>query len=369
MTRRDAATRIARLAMASLGVALRPIAGASVSSGVPAHAARQRPRRREVTVGGRRVRTVDAHAHTFVPAVADVVKGTALEASTAGSLTGPLVMSEARLQAMDEQGIDIEVLSINPYWYGLDRPLAEKLIAVQNEALAAVARPPAGGERRFVAMATVALQHPDLAAEQLEEAYRRHRMRGVSLGATVNGEELASPRFDPFWAKAEALGVLIFIHPQGVPQLASRLQGNGFLTNVIGNPLETTIALSHLIFEGTLDRFPALKIGAAHAGGFLPSYNGRFDQGCVAFPQNCPKALKRKPSEYLEQMYFDSMVFSGEGLRHLVAEYGADRIVLGTDYPYPWTTTAVDHVLQAPGLGDADRAAILGGNLIRLLEI
>jgi len=172
-----------------------------------------------------------------------------------------------------------------------------------------------------------------------------------------------------FWAKAESLGALVFIHPQGVPQLSARLEGNGFLTNVIGNPLETTIALSHLIFEGTLDRFPGLRICGAHGGGFLPSYNGRFDQGCVAFPANCTKTLKKRPSEYLKQLYFDSMVFSSEGLRHLVAEYGASQIVMGTDYPFPWTTRAVDHVLSTPGLTDADRTAILGGNLARLLGI
>ena len=351
-TRRDA---ISRMAMAAVAAAVPPLQ-------------QPPPSRRQVVVAGRRVRTVDAHAHTFVPAVAAAVSGTELEKSVAGSLKGNLVMSDERLRAMDAQGIDVEVLSINPYWYGADRAVAARLIQVQNEGLAALCEPK-GGDRRFVALATVALQHPELAVEQLDEAFKRHRMRGVSLGASVNGEELAAPRFDPFWARVEQLGALVFIHPQGVPQLASRLQGNGFLTNVIGNPLDTTIALSHLIFEGTLDRFPGLKICGAHAGGFMPSYNGRFDQGCVTFPANCTGKLKRKPSDYLKQMYFDSMVFNGEGLRHLVAEYGSDHVVMGTDYPFPWTTTAVDHILTAPGLTNDDRAAILGGNLMRMLKI
>ena len=323
-------------------------------------------RRREVRVGGRRVKTVDVHAHIFIPGVVDVVRGTALERTATASATGALVMSDERLQRMDEQGIDVEVLSINPWWYGADRDLAARIVDAQNRGLAALcaARPD-----RFVALATVAIQHPDLAADQLARAFAAHGMRGVSLGATVGDDELANPRFDPFWRKAEELGALIFIHPQGVPPLSSRLQGNGFLSNVIGNPLDTTIALSHLIFEGTLDRFPGLRIAGAHGGGFMAWYSGRFDQGCVAFPANCKGTLKKKPSEYLKQCYFDSMVFTAEGLRHLVAEYGADHIFMGTDYPFPWTTTSVDHILDVPGLSDGEKIAILGGNLVRLLGI
>jgi aminocarboxymuconate-semialdehyde decarboxylase len=194
-------------------------------------------------------------------------------------------------------------------------------------------------------------------------------MRGAGIFATVNGEELAAPKFDAFWAEAESLGAFVFMHPQGMPELRTRLQGNGFLGNVIGNPLETTIALSHLIFEGTLDRYPRLKVCGAHAGGFIASYIGRFDQGCVTFPANCTPKNKRKPSEYLRQLYFDSMVFTGEGLRHLAAECGASHIFMGTDYPFPWTSTSVDHILDAPGFSNADRIAMLGGNAARELGI
>ncbi len=122
------------------------------------------------------------------------------------------------------------------------------------------------------------------------------------------------------------------MHPLGVPDLDHRLQGNGLLTNVIGNPLETTIALSHLIFEGTLDHFPALKLCAAHGGGYLPSYSARSDHGCLTFPDRCSATpLKKRPSEYLRDLYFDSIVFTSEALRHLVAECGASQIMMGTD--------------------------------------
>jgi len=261
----------------------------------------------------------------------------------------------------------MEALSINPFWYSADRDLARQIIKIQNEKLAELC---ATHPDRFVAFATVALQHPDLAAEQLEEGVKKLGLRGASIGGNVNGEEISSPKFHPFWAKAEELGALVFIHPQGVPELKQRFQGNGYLANVIGNPLETTIALSHLIFEGTLDRFPGLKICAAHGGGYLPSYADRSDHGCLTAPDGCTKAvLKKRPTEYLKQLYFDSLVFSGEALRHLTAVCGSSQIVMGTDYPFPWTSTAVDHILETPGLKDAEREAMLGGTAAKLLRI
>jgi len=138
---------------------------------------------------------------------------------------------------------------------------------------------------------------------------------------------------------------------------------------VIGNPLDTTIALSHLIFEGTLDRFPGLRICAAHGGGYLGSYADRMDHGCLVFPEQCKKKIKKKPSEYMKQLYFDTIVFTPEALRHLIATCGVSQIGMGTDYPFPWTVTPVDEVFAAPGLSDADRVALLGGNMCKLLKI
>jgi len=318
-------------------------------------------RRRQVSVDGRRVKTIDVHAHCTIP------EAVALMGRDSSPQGAGLVMGPERLRMMDEQGIDMEALSINPYWYGTERDLAARIVKIQNEKLAELC---AQQPDRFVAFATVALQHPDLAAQQLEEGMKKLGLRGASLGASVNGEELAAPRFDPFWAKAEELGALVFIHPQGAPELGKRLAGSGILTNVIGNPLDTTIALSHLIFEGTLDRFPGLKICAAHGGGYLPSYADRSDHGCVTFPNNCMKVpLKKHPTEYLRQLYFDSLVFTPEALRHLIAQCGSSQIMIGTDYPFPWTTTAVDHVLGTPGLSAAERRAILGGTASKLLRI
>jgi aminocarboxymuconate-semialdehyde decarboxylase len=316
------------------------------------------PKRRQVVVGGRRIRTIDIHAHVIVP------EATALM----GVKTAPDNASVAlpqRLERMDEWGTDMQALSINPTWYGVEREVVSKVIELQNEKLAELC---GKYPDRFVAFASVALQFPELAAQQLEDGVKKYNLRGAAIGGHVNGDELSAAEFDPFWKKAEELDVLIFMHPQGIPEMNKRLEGNGGLTNVIGNPLETTIFLSHLIYEGTLDRYPGLKICGAHAGGYLPAYAGRFDYGCVRFPDAC-KAAKKKPSAYLRQLYFDSMVFTPEGLRHLVAECGVSQIMIGTDYPFPWSTTTVDHVLNTPGLSDADKRMILGENAARLLKI
>jgi aminocarboxymuconate-semialdehyde decarboxylase len=321
------------------------------------HAQDRQPSRRQVSVGGRRVKTIDIHAHVIIPEATELM-GVKTEPANAS------VMDPRRFATMAEWGTDMQALSINANWYGVDRDVAQKMIKLQNEKLAELcARYP----DRFVAFASVALQFPDMAADQLEEGVKKHKLRGAAIGGHVNGDELSNPKFDPFWKKAEELGCLVFMHPQGIPEMNKRLAGNGGLTNVIGNPLETTIFLSHLIFDGTLDRFPGLKICAAHGGGYLPSYAARSDYGCVRFPDTCK--IKKHPSEYLRQLYFDSMVFTTEGLRHMVAECGASQIMIGTDYPFPWSTTTVDHVLKTPGLTDAEKRAILGETAAKLLKL
>ena len=318
-------------------------------------------RRREVVVNGKRVTTVDIHAHCHIPEALELV---------GQKVRFPkLVITPERIKVMDEQGIDVEALSINPnFWDKAERDVQAQVVKLQNEKLAEIC---AKTPDRFVGLASVALAYPELAAEQLQDAVKRLGMRGALVGGSVNGTELSDPKLNPFWAKAEEIGCVIFIHPQGTPELeaSGRLKGAGDLANAIGNPLETTIALSHLILEGTLDRYPGLKICGAHAGGYLPSYPNRMDAMCANRPDQCPVALKKKPSEYLKQIYVDSLIFTPEGLRHLMAEVGANQIVIGTDYPFPWTTTEVDDILNLPGLSDAERMAMLGGTASKLLGI
>ena len=320
-------------------------------------------RRREVVVGGRRVKTIDVHAHCVIP------EAYALLGLKVQDHRGPGIdeVGPRRIREMDAQGIDMEALSINPAWYRAERDVVTQVITIQNERLAEFC---GKYPDRFVAFASVALQFPDLAVQQLVDGVKKLGLRGAAVGASVDGDEFSDPKFHPFWAKAEELGILIFIHPQSTPDLAKRLEGNGWLANTIGNPLDTTIALSHLIFEGTLDRFPGLKICSAHGGGFLPSYAPRSDNSLrVAPDMDTGIKLKKKPTEYLRQMYYDTLVFTSEALRHLAAEVGVSQLVVGTDHPIPWQDKSIDHILKAPGFSDADRRAMLSETAAKLLRI
>jgi aminocarboxymuconate-semialdehyde decarboxylase len=324
------------------------------------------PRALPVTVNGKRVKTIDVHAHCLFH---DALALMGEQAGSARPVTKGsehmFIAVEERLKQMDAMAIDMEVLSINPFWYRKDRDTAAKIVTINNEKLAELC---ASKPDRFAAFASLALQFPDLAVEQLETAVKKQGLRGAAIGGSVLGDNFSDPKYHPVWAKAEELGAVLFIHPQSTPELAARFKGNGWLSNTIGNPLETTIALQHLIFEGTLDRYPGLKIIAAHGGGYLPSYAPRSDHACFVSPVNCNPDihLKKKPTEYLNQLHFDCLVFTPEALRHLAAQVGASQLMLGSDHPIPWEEHPVDHVLATTTLSDDDKAAILGGNAARL---
>ena len=325
-------------------------------------------RRLPVRVKGKRIKTIDVHSHCLFHELLALMGDEASNVipKTKGAQEHFIANAiENRLKGMDAMAIDMEVLSINPSWYRKDRDIAAQIVKINNEKLAEVC---ASRPDRFAAFASLSLQYPDLAVQQLETAVKKQGLKGAAIGGSVLGEDFSSERFHPVWAKAEELGAVLFIHPQSTPPLAARFKGNGWLANTIGNPLDTTIALQHLIFEGTLDKYPGLKIIAAHGGGYLPSYAPRSDHACFVSPQNCNPdiKLKKKPTEYLNQLYFDALVFTPEALRHLVAQVGASQIVLGTDHPIPWEEHPVDHVFATTTLSDRDKAAILGGNAARL---
>ena len=329
-------------------------------------------KRREISIGKKRIKVIDAHAHLNIAAVADVIKGTPYERN--GRAAGNEIIGPDRIAAMDMQGIDVAVLTQQgAWWWGVkDRELARSIVKVQNEGTAAVV---AKYPDRFIGFASFPMQFPDLAAEMLEDGVKRLGLKGGGISAGVlpkdgpNGDkELSDPAFDVFWSKAQELGVLLFMHPGGDTGADEHFKGKGGLGNTIGNPLETTIFQSHLIYEGTLDRFPNLKICCAHAGGYLPSYMGRTDGACTRAPEAC-SSKKRPVDEYFKtQLMADTMIFREDGLRHMVAEMGAGQLVYGTDMPFPWPVNP-DFVLNAKFLTDAQKEAILGGNLIKLLKL
>jgi aminocarboxymuconate-semialdehyde decarboxylase len=272
-----------------------------------------------------------------------------------------------RLKDMDRMGIDIQAGSPAPnqtyYWTepGMGATLAREI----NERLAQIV---AKWPDRFVGLGTVPLQDPDLAVSELTYLVKTLGLRGVEINGSVNGMDLTDGRLslDKFFAKVQELDVIIFIHPTGFTQ-GERLLDHYF-NNVIGNPLETTVAASHLIFDGVMERYPKLKVVLPHGGGFLAHYWERMNHAYKARP-DCRVSIKRKPTTYLEKFYFDTIVFDPEMLNTLVRRYGADHVVLGTDYPFDMGVDDPVGFVQRGKLTAVEKQQITGGNAARLLKI
>ncbi len=334
----------------------------------------------------RRHQTIDFHCHVMTlavePLIADRIEKKSeparmLESMGEASFTHnstvmlprafpKLTRVEERLADMDATGVDIQVLSPSPaqYYYWAERDVAQQLVRLQNEHIAELC---GQHPERFVGLGTLALQHPQLAAEQLEYAMRQLGLKGMEISTSINGEELDAGLLLPFWKKAEELGAVIFIHPFGTT-LGERVRTH-YLSNIIGQPLETTIALSHLIFGGVLDRHPGLKIVAAHGGGYLPSYCGRTNHGHDVRPE-AKAGARLRPVEYLRKIWFDTLVYEPEALRHLVNVVGAAQVVVGSDYPFDMGHYDPHGLIgSTPGLTEDEAAAILGGNAAALLGL
>jgi aminocarboxymuconate-semialdehyde decarboxylase len=271
----------------------------------------------------------------------------------------------ARIEDMDKQGIDMQVLSVPPteYFYWLDEEPALRACRLQHERLAeVVARHPG----RFVAVANLPMGHPALAVELMEEAHRDLGFNGFEISADVNGHELEDRRFDPVWAKATELGVTAILHPQGFTE--GQRMGDYYLVNVICMPLASTLAVTRMILGGVWERHPDLSMVVVHGGGYLPYYFGRTDHAFAVRPE-LRKHIRRRPSEYLRKLHFDTAVFEPRMIEYLVDEFGADRVLLGTDYPFDMGPTDPLGFLARARLDEGSRALILGGNAARLFHI
>jgi len=273
---------------------------------------------------------------------------------------------EIRIADMDAMGVDVQALSLSPYqlFHWVEGDLGTQAFQTINDDLAKVV---ADHPDRFVALGAVPMQDPAAAVTELRRCASELGFRGIEMATHIEGVEISSPQYDMFWEEVEQLGLMVFLHPTGFTE-PRRLMDHYFI-NTIGHPLEETICAGRLIFDGVMERFPALKFVFSHGGGFLPMYAGRFDHAYHA-REDVRHGLPRPPSEYLSMFYFDTMVFEPDQIGFLVDKYGADHVLLGTDYPYDMGEDDPLGLLdRVEGLDDADRDLIAGGNAARLLGL
>ena len=331
----------------------------------------------------RKALSVDLHCHVHTPPADDIAKQTTgAGASPTASYGNPrteaqqkklhqelhqkLTSIEQRIKDMDKMDIDVQAISTSPlqYYYGVETDLGRKIARTINERLVEIT---ASHPDRFAPLGTLPMQEPELAVQELEYCMNKLGFRGIEIGTNVGGVEIADPRYEKMWAKCEELGAVVFLHPIGFTS-PQRLTQH-FLTNVIGNPLDTTVALAHIVFGGVLERYPKLKIVAAHGGGFLGHYPARMDHAYKVRPE-CHDHITRPPSYYMKKIYYDTMVFGEPQLEHLVNLYGANHVVIGTDYPYDMGYyKPVDFVEKAKKLTRAQKDQIIGGTAAKLLGL
>jgi aminocarboxymuconate-semialdehyde decarboxylase len=332
-------------------------------------------------------RTIDIHCHCMVPeANAMVLKATGIPGGgvtpNANAHVNDLTKSiqpqrgkidfpkltdlDTRLADMDRDGIDVQVISPYPghFVYAAPPEVARDSCHMVNDHIAGmIAKHP----DRLMGMGTVPLQDPGMAVTELNRTVKELGFRGVELCTNVRGVDLTRAGLEKFFARVEELGVMIFLHPFGT-SLVGRMEDHYF-PNTVGHPLDSALCVGHLVFDGYLERFPELKICIAHGGGYIPGYWGRFDHA-FAHREDCRVTIKKKPSEYLKKLYFDTVVFDERELRHLIDIWGADHIMLGTDYPFDMAEPDPIGLLgRIKGVSKKDMALVAGGNAARLLGL
>ena len=273
---------------------------------------------------------------------------------------------DVKLSDMKKQGVERQVVSPPPFLFQYDLPdsLGVEMATFLNDEAHALEK---SQPENFVAMATVPLQNPEAAAAELERAVTKLGMRSVEIGASAGERELDDPALAPFWETAERLGALVLIHPIRPP--GRERMGDFYLFNLIGFLVETTLAAARMIFSGALEKYPDLRLCLSHAGGMALWIQGRFDHGLRALPA-CQGIIERPPSEYLKRMYFDTITHNPEALRYVIDRVGADRLALGTDYPFAVADfDPVGTVDAIPGLTEDERETIAGGAAAALLDL
>jgi aminocarboxymuconate-semialdehyde decarboxylase len=268
-----------------------------------------------------------------------------------------------RLKDMDASGVDVHVLSATPqtYLYNQGEELSATLAAIQNDQMAKhiVAHP-----TRFMGIATLPMASPTRAADELKRAMTKLGLRGAMFASNVKGVNLDDPSFEPLWATAQELGAFMFVHPNNVAG-ADRLKSY-YLGNLIGNPLDTTIAAASLYFGGVMDRFPKLKVMLAHGGGFTPYQAARWEHGWAVRPEP-KKSIKTQPKGIAKRFVYDTILHSAQTLEAMIRLVGSERVMLGSDYPYDMAMLdCVSHV-RGLKISDSEKTSILSGNFEKFL--
>ncbi len=326
---------------------------------------------------------VDIHCHRECAPAAEMMKAEAERVGFAALSFGSRLTKEVnnqqlidikpkmesldeRIKDMDRMGVDIQAVSISPYqyYYWSEPEVGRDVSKLINDDLAR-----AVGEKpdRLVGLGTVPLQNTEMAVAELERCINKLGFKGIEINSQISGEELSTPRLAPFWTKVEELGVVVFIHTAGFSH-PDRLKEHYFI-NLIGHPIEATLAISRLIFDGVMENHPGLKIVVAHGGGFLPAYSGRMDHAYRA-RKDVRDGLPKLPSKYLKRFYFDTMVFEPDQLEYLIKKFGSDHILLGTDYPYDMgEKDPIGLISKVAVLNENDLSLICGGNAEKILKI
>lgn len=330
-----------------------------------------------------RGRTIDLHAHVLTPACLALVEGlmqprlepfsyyggnetNTYQVGHLKDIKDKLTDPAVRLADMDRMGIDTQAISVAPpqFYYWTDPALGRQLARMQNENLAQIV---ADHPDRFVGLATVPMQDVAAAVDELEYAIGTLGFRGVEINTNIMGLDLDDPRFRPFFAKAAELDVVVLLHPNGFTG-GERLT-EYYLTNVIGNPLDTTVALTRIIHGGVLEENPGLKLCFVHGGGYLPFYSSRMDHAWEERPEG-RHHITRAPSTYLKQVYVDGLVFDEVHLGFLIQQMGADHVVLGTDYPFDMGFyDPIGQLEKVAGLTDDQRRKIKSETAAMLLKL
>jgi aminocarboxymuconate-semialdehyde decarboxylase len=327
------------------------------------------------------VRTIDTHTHVLTPETAALLTKAGVKVTitpddadnaaldVGGTVYRPFPTGgfdiARRLRDMDAMGVDVQVLSATPqtYLYNQDASLGAAAAAIQNDQIAKLVKE---NPQRFMGIATLPMQAPEKAADELRRAMTKLGLRGTMFASNIMGKNLDDPGFEPVWATAEELGAFVFIHPNNVAG-ADRMKSY-YLNNLIGNPLDTTIGAACLYFGGVMDRHPKLTVVLAHGGGFTPYQAARWEHGWQVRPE--PKRnISRQPVNIAKRFYYDTILHSAPVLEFMIGHVGADRVMLGSDYPYDMgMMDCVQHV-RSLKISDADKAAILSGRAQSLLAV